>query len=247
VLEEPVFVAIVQDAWRQYRRRPMAVALAVAFAIVQVFLSRSGDAVQLTLLVPVVVASVLLELFLVAYLMGGLAPAPPPAAAAIQAARRCFGAGLRAYLLKVVYAIPAFFIGILLLGPGDNGPLSASDQAKFFIGLAPLCAFAWAFLAVLNQRVVLERERSVLRAAASSHRVAAAHFPICLLIAMAEALSLAASRLPTGLTGVASVMLLLALLDPFRVAMGNALFQRTRSIQALEPQARHGDRGPRSR
>jgi hypothetical protein len=239
-----VFVAVLQDAWRQYRRRPVAAALAVAFALVQVLLSRSGDAIQLALLVPVVVASVLLELFLVAYLMGGLAPAPPPAAAAIEAARRCFGPGLRAYLLKVVYVIPAFFLGILLLGPRDNGPLSDADQAKFFIGLAPLFAFAWAFLAVLNQRVVLERERRVLRAASSSHRVAAAHFPICLLIALAEALSLAAARVPAGLTGLASAMLLLALLDPFRVAMSNALFQRTRAIQQAQPETRQGDRGP---
>ena len=180
-----MFSAILQDAWRQYRRRPFAVVLAVAFALLRVALSRSGDVVQLTLLVPLLVASVLLELFLIAYLAGGLAPTPPPANLAVEAARRCFPAGVRAYLLKVVYAIPAVFIGMLLLGPRDTEPLSAGDRIKFLIGLAPLFAFAWAFLAVLNQRVVLDRERRVTRAAASSHRVAAANFPICLLIALA--------------------------------------------------------------
>jgi hypothetical protein len=241
VLEGPVFVAILKDAWRQYRRRPIAVVLAVALALVQVPIAQSGDVLQVSLLLPLLVANLLLELFLVAYLAGALASKPPPAAEAVAAARRSFGPGVRAYLLKVVYAIPAFFIGILLLGPRDTGPLSAGDQAKFFIGLAPLFAFAWAFLAVLNQRVVLDRERRVTRAAASSHRVAAANFPICLLIALAEALALVVAGLPGGLAGLASVMFLLALLDPFRIAMSNALFQRTRALQALEPRARQRD------
>jgi hypothetical protein len=242
VLEGPVFVAILKDAWRQYRRRPVAVLLAVALALVKVPIAQSGDALQIGLLAPLLVATLLLELFLVAYLAGALAPEPPPAAEAFQAARRSFLPGVRAYLLKVLYAIPAFFIGILLLGPRDTGPLSAGDQAKFFIGLAPLFAFAWAFLAVLNQRVVLDRERRVTRAAASSHRVAAANFPICLLIALVEALSMVVAGLPSGLARLASVMFLLALLEPFRIAMGNALFQRTRALQALEPQARQRDR-----
>ncbi len=236
-----MFVAILQDAWRQYRRRPIAVALAVALALVQVPLTRAADVVQLTLLVPLLVANLLLELFLVAYLVGGLAPTPPAASLAVEAARRCFAPGARAYLLKVVYAIPAFFIGIILLGPRDTGPMSAGDQVKFFIGLAPLFAFAWAFLAVLNQRVVLDREHRVLRAAASSHRVAAANFPVCLVIAMVEALALVVVGLPNGLGGLAAVLLLRALLEPFRIAMSNALFQRTRTLQALEPEARQGD------
>jgi len=89
--------------------------------------------------------------------------------------------------------------------------------------------------------VVLDRGRRVTRAAASSHRVAAAIFPICLLIALAEALALVVAGLPGGLAGLASVMFLLALLDPFRIAMSNALFQRTRALQALEPRARQRD------
>jgi hypothetical protein len=223
-----VFVAILQDAWRQYRRRPVAVTLAAALAVVQLAITRAGDLVQRTLLLPLLVANLLLELFLVM--------------------RRSFSPGVRAYLLKVVYAIPAFFVGILLLGPRDTGPLSAGEQAKFFIGLAPLCAFAWAFLAVLNQRIVLDGERRVLRAAASCHRVAAANFPVCLVIAVLEALTLALAQLPRGFGGLTAVTLPLALVQPFRVAMSNALFQRTRALQVLEPQAGPDDRGrPRQR
>jgi hypothetical protein len=243
-----VFVAILQDAWRQYRRRPVAVTLAAALAVVQLAITRAGDLVQRTLLLPLLVANLLLELFLVAYLAGGLARTPPPAGAAVEAMRRSFSPGVRAYLLKVVYAIPAFFVGILLLGPRDTGPLSAGEQAKFFIGLAPLCAFAWAFLAVLNQRIVLDGERRVLRAAASCHRVAAANFPVCLVIAVLEALTLALAQLPRGFGGLTAVTLPLALVQPFRVAMSNALFQRTRALQVLEPQAGPDDRGrPRQR
>jgi hypothetical protein len=47
--------------------------------------------------------------------------------------------------------------------------------------------------------------------------------------------------LPTGLATLAAVMFLLALLEPFRIAMGNALFQRTRSLHLPGPQARQGD------
>ena len=236
-----MFVAILKDAWRQYRRRPIAVVLAVALALVQVPIAQSGDVLQVSLLLPLLVANLLLELFLVAYLAGALASKPPPAAEAVAAARRSFGPGVRAYLLKVVYAIPAFFIGILLLGPRDTGPLSAGDQAKFFIGLAPLFAFAWAFLAVLNQRVVLDKERRVMRGAASSHRVAAAHFPVCLVIALVEAVALVAEGLPTGLAGLTVAMLVLSAIEPFRIAMGNALFLRTRALHAVEPEIRSSD------
>jgi hypothetical protein len=82
-----------------------------------------------------------------------------------------------------------------------------------------------------------------VRAAASSHRVAAANFPICLLIALLETLSLLPAALPSsGLAGLAAVSFVLALLGPFQIAMSNSLFQRTRSLQSLEPEARQRDR-----
>jgi hypothetical protein len=236
-----VFAAILQDAWRQYRRRPLAIVLSVALGLVQVPLTLAGETVQRVIIVPLLVVNLLLELFLIAYLAGALSPEPVWAAAALAAARRSFLPGVRAFLLKGIYAVPAFLIGILLLGPGDTGPLPASQQAKFFVGLAPLFAFAWAFLAVLPQRVVLDNERRVLRGAAVAHRVAAAHFPICLAIALIDAVSLMTVGLPTGLAGLAAVMLVLSLLEPFRIAMGNALFLRTRALHVVEPKARSTD------
>jgi hypothetical protein len=236
-----VFAAVLQDAWRQCRRRPLAVVLAVALGLVQVPLTLAGETLQLVLAIPLLVLNLLLELFLIAYLAGALGSGPAAAAGALAQARRSFVPGVRAFLLKGVYAIPAFLIGILLLGPRDTGPLPASEQTKFFVGLAPLFAFAWAFLAVLPQRVVLDNERRVLRSATVAHRVAAAHFPICLVIALVDAISLTTAGLPTGLAGLAAIMLVLSLLEPFRIAMGNALFLRTRALHVVEPKARSSD------
>ncbi len=236
-----MFAAILRDAWRQYRRRPIAVVLAVALGLVQIPLTLAAEVVQVLVTIPLLVASLLLEMFLIAYLAGALSSVRPAAAEARAAARRALGPGIRAYLLKVVYAVPAFLIGILLLGPRDTGPLPAGEQAKFFIGLVPLVAFAWAFLAVLNQRVVLDKERRVMRGAASSHRVAAAHFPVCLVIALVEAVALVAEGLPTGLAGLTVAMLVLSAIEPFRIAMGNALFLRTRALHAVEPEIRSSD------
>lgn len=241
LFEESVFAAILQDAWRQYRRRPLAIVLSVALGIVQVPLTLAGETAQLLVAIPLLVANLLLELFLIAYLAGALSSEPVWAAASLAAARRSFLPGIRAFLLKGIYAVPAFLIGILLLGPRDTGPLPASQQAKFFVGLAPLFAFAWAFLAVLPQRVVLDNDRRVLRGAAVAHRVATAHFPICLAIALVDAVSLMTAGLPTGLAGLAAVMLVLSLLEPFRIAMGNALFLRTRALHVVARKARSSD------
>ena len=240
-VEESVLTAILQDAWRQYRRRPLAVVLTVGFGLVQVPLTLAGETVQLLVAVPMLVVNLLLELFLIVYLAGALGSGPAAAAGSLAAARRSLLPGVRAFLLKAVYAVPAFLIGILLLGPRDTGPLPVSEQAKFFVGLAPLFAFAWAFLAVLPQRVVLDNERRVLRGATVAHRVAAAHFPICLVIALVDAISLMTAGLPTGLAGLAAIILVLSLLEPFRIAMGNALFLRTRALHVVEPKARSGD------
>jgi hypothetical protein len=236
-----VFAAILQDAWRQYRRRPLAVVLAMALGLAQVPLTLAAESVQLLVTIPILILNLLLELFLIAYLAGALGSEPPSPSAALAAATRSFAPGIRAYLLKGVYAVPAFLIGILLLSPGDTGTLTSSEQAKFFIGLAPLFAFAWAFLVVLPQRVVLDNERRVIKGASVAYRVAAAHFPICLAIALVDAVSLVAAGLPTGVAGLAAVMAVLSLLEPFRIAMGNALFLRTRELHTVEPKARSSD------
>jgi hypothetical protein len=237
-----VFAAILQDAWRQYRRRPLAVALAVGLGLVQVPLTLAGDTVRLLVAIPLLAVNVLLELFLIAYLADALGQGPAAMARSLAAARRSLRPGVRAFLLKGVYAVPAFLIGILLLDPRDSGPLPVGEQARFLIGLAPLFAFAWAFLAVLPQRIVLDDERRVLRAATVSHRVAAAHFPVCLVIAVIGAVPLTTAGLPAGLAGLAAITLVLSLLEPFRIAMGNALFLRTRALHGAEPKTRSGDR-----
>lgn len=236
-----MFAAILQEAWRQYRRRPLAVVLSLALGLAQVPLTLASLSVQRVVIFPILVLNLLLELFLVAYLAGAIGREAEPASVALSAATRSLAPGIRAYLLKVVYAVPAFLIGVLLLAPGDTGTLSSSQAAKFFIGLAPLFGFAWAFLAVLPQRVVLDNERKVLKGASVAHRVAAAHFPICLAISLVEAASLVASGLPTGLGGLAAMMVALSLLEPFRIAMGNSLFLRTRELHTAEPRARSGD------
>ena len=236
-----MFAAILQDAWRQYRRRPVAVALSVAFGLVQIPLALAGDTVRSVLLVPLLVVGLLLELFSIAYLAGALEVRRPTVGEALAMARRAIGPGIRASLLKGAYAVPAVVIAILLLGPRDTGTLPAADQVKLLIGLIPLLACAWAFLAILNQRVVLDRERRVLRGAAVAHRVAAVHYPICLVVALLDAMSILAAVAPTGLAAQAQTLLALSLLDPFRIAMGNALFLRTRPLHVVERQARSSD------
>ena len=238
-----MFAAILQEAWRQYRRRPLAVVLCLALGLAQVPLTLAGLSVQRAVILPILLLNLLLELFLIAYLAGAIGREPAPASAALSSATRSFAPGIRAYLLKVVYALPAFLIGVLLLSPGDTTTLSSSQQAKFIIGLAPLFGFAWAFLAVLPQRVVLDNERKVLKGASVAHRVAVAHFPICLAISLVEAVSLVASGLTTGLGGLTAVIVVLSLLEPFRIAMGNSLFLRTRELHTAEPRARSGDQG----
>ncbi len=69
-----MFAAILRDAWRQYRRRPIAVVLAVALGLVQIPLTLAAEVVQVLVTIPLLVASLLLELFLIAYLAGASAP-----------------------------------------------------------------------------------------------------------------------------------------------------------------------------
>src|SRR5215211_3450202 len=172
-----MFVPVVRDAWRQYRRRPLA---AVVVGGLPVFLDPDDPLVAVPLAVALLAAGLLVELFLVAYLAGALDPAPPPAAAALATLRRTIGPGVRAGLLRAGYLLLALMVGLLLFGSREEGPLPQSEQTKLAIGLWPLFGIAFAFLAVLNQRVVLGGERRVRLAAQVSHRVASAYFPICL-------------------------------------------------------------------
>jgi uncharacterized membrane protein len=231
-----VFAAILRDAGRQYRRRPFAVVLTVLLEAGALLLDRTSGVLQGVAGVVLLLVSVLTELFLVAYLASGLSPTPGPASAAVAAARRAVGPGLRGMLLLYLYVAVAFLIATLLFGGDQAATLSGGQQRAFLIGAAPLVAVAFAFLAVLSQRVVLDGERRALRAAAVSHRVATAHFPICLAIGVLQAAGLTLGAFdPGGLLALGAAVAL-GLLDPVPVAMSNSLFLRTRALHATQPE-----------
>jgi len=226
-----MFVAVVRDAWRQYRRRPLAAVITVVVGGLPVFLEPDDPLLAVPLALLLLAAGLLVELFLVAYLAGALDPAPPPAAAALATLRRTIGPGVRAGLLRAGYLLLALIVGLLLFGSREEGPLPRSEQTKLAIGLWPLFAIAFAFLAVLNQRVVLGGERRVRQAAAVSHRVASAHFPICLVIGLLQASGLVLASLVVEFRLMAGLSILLALADPYLIGMSNALYLRTRADQ----------------
>jgi hypothetical protein len=226
-----MLAAVLRDAWRQYRRRPLAALITVVVGGLPVFLEPGDPLVAVPLAVALLAAGLLVELFLVAWLAGVLDPAPSSAATALATTRRAIGPGVRAGLLRAAYLLLALMVGLLLFGSRETGPLPESEQTKLAVGLWPLFAIAFAFLAVLMQRVVLGGERRVRQAAAVSHRVASAHFPLCLLIGLLQACGLVLASLSLDFWMLAGLTLLLALADPYLIGMCNALYLRTRADQ----------------
>ena len=227
-----MFTAVLRDAWRQYRRRPLAAVLAVVVGGLPVFLDPDDPLLAVPLAIVLLGAGLLLELFLVTWLAGALEAAPASAQAALATMRRTIAPGVRAGLLRAAYLLLALVVGLLLFGSRDSGePLPDSEQAKLAIGLWPLFGVAFAFLAVLMQRVVLGGERRVRQAAGVAHRVASAHFPICLLIGLLQASGLVLASLVAEFWVLAVLSILLALADPYLIGMCNALYLRTRADQ----------------
>jgi len=226
-----MLVAVLRDAWRQYRRRPLAALITVVVGGLPVFLEPGDPLVAVPLAVALLAAGLLVELFLVAWLAGVLDPAPSSAATALATTRRAIGPGVRAGLLRAAYLLLALMVGLLLFGSRETGPVPESEQTKLAVGLWPLFAIAFAFLAVLMQRVVLGGERRVRQAAAVSHRVASAHFPLCLLIGLLQACGLVLASLSLEFWMLAGLTMLLALADPYLIGMCNALYLRTRADQ----------------
>jgi hypothetical protein len=226
-----MLAAVLRDAWRQYRRRPLAALITVVVGGLPVFLEPGDPLVAVPLAVALLAAGLLVELFLVAWLAGVLDPAPSSVAAALATTRRVIGPGVRAGLLRAAYLLLALMVGLLLFGSRESGALPESEQTKLAVGLWPLFAIAFAFLAVLMQRVVLGGERRVRQAAAVSHRVASAHFPLCLLIGLLQACGLVLASLSLEFWMVAGLTILLALADPYLIGMCNALYLRTRADQ----------------
>lgn len=227
-----MLAAVLRDAWRQYRRRPLAAVLTVVVGGLPVFLDPEDPLLAVPLAVFLLGAGLLVELFLVAWLAGALDPAPASAPAALAVMRRAIAPGVRAGLLRAAYLLLALLVGLLLFGSRDSGePLPSSEQAKLAIGLWPLFGVAFAFLAVLMQRVVLGGERRVRQAAGVAHRVASEHFPICLLIGLLQACGLVLASLVAQFWMLAVLSIVLALADPYLIGMSNALYLRTRADQ----------------
>ena len=230
-----MFAAVLRDAWRQYRRRPLAAVITVVVGGLPVFLEPEDPVLAVPLAVVLLAAGLLVELFLVSWLAGAIDPAPSPtpapAAAALATMRRTIGPGVRAGLLRAFYLLGALMVGLLLFGSREGGPLPESEQTKLAVGLWPLFGVAFAFLAVLMQRVVLGGERRVRQAAGVSHRVASAHFPLCLLIGLLQASGLVLASLVVEFWVLAVLSILLALADPYLIGMCNALYLRTRAEQ----------------
>jgi hypothetical protein len=227
-----MFAAVLRDAWRQYRRRPLAAVLAVVVGGLPVFLDPDDPLLAVPLAIVLLGAGLLLELFLISWLAGALEAVPASAQAALATMRRTIAPGVRAGLLRAAYLLLALMVGLLLFGSRDSGePLPDSEQTKLAIGLWPLFGVAFAFLAVLMQRVVLGGERRVRQAAGVAHRVASAHFPICLLIGLLQASGLVLASLVAEFWVLAVLSILLALADPYLIGMCNALYLRTRADQ----------------
>ena len=226
-----MFAAVVRDAWRQYRRRPLAAVLTVVVGGLPVFLDPDDPVLAIPLAIFLLGAGLLVELFLVAWLAGALDPAPTSAQAALAVMRRTIAPGVRAGLLRAAYLLLALMVGLLLFGSRDSEPLPTSEQAKLAIGLWPLFGVAFAFLAVLSHRVELGGERRVRQAAGVSHRVASAYFPICLVIGLLQASGLVVASLVAEFWMLAMLSIVLALADPYLIGLCNALYLRTRADQ----------------
>ncbi|HEX8133095.1 MAG TPA: hypothetical protein VF880_06670, partial [Actinomycetes bacterium] len=109
-----MFVAVLRDAWRQYRRRPLAAVVTVAVGGLPVFVDPHSPLLAIPYTVLLLVAGLLVELFLVAWRAGALTPVPTAAADALAATRRAIGPGVRAWLLRVGYLLLALLVGLLL-------------------------------------------------------------------------------------------------------------------------------------
>jgi len=240
-----VFAAIVHDAWRQYRRRPLAAVVSVAVGVGPLALQPKGRVLLVALVVVQLLVTLLSELFLFAYLAGALTPVPLPVSGALAPMWRSALPAARAWLLKLTYMLPAYLIGLLLLGAPDSNRLSEQQQTRFYIGLIPLVGFALAFLVVLIPRIVLDGERRVLEGLPAAHRVAAANFPICLLIGCYQSSGLLAPMLIGTRAVLAMLALPFALADPFLMGMTNGLYLRTRTLHAAEPRPRPSDNDQR--
>jgi hypothetical protein len=220
-----VLTDVLRDAARQYRRRPLAALLLVGLNT-SVLLQLAPAGVQAVAWLPLTAVGLVTELFVVAWLGGVIDGSQRSARQSLRAALAAVWAAVRASLLALLYIFGGLLVALALFGGRFDG--SGGAVALLMAGAAPLIAFGLAFLAVLVPPLVLDGERRVLLAAARSHRVAAAHFPVCLLIGAADAADIAVDYQRWGVPVLLAVVCALSLLRPFVLGMANALYLRTR-------------------
>lgn len=242
--------AVVRDAWRQCRRRPLAIA-----AIVGLVYLAPGSAgpsqptrevhgwAAAALLLLVIAASILTAvglLFLVAYMGGALRAERAGVRDALAATRRMLLPGLGGVVLTWAAVVPtsmvAAAVGLAVLPPGtvEEASLPGREYLLRLLVMGPLLAMVVALLALLVPRIVLDGERDLGRAVGLSLRVARRALPVCLLIGVLQAAPMVA-RIQAPLPLTSPVWAVLALVTLFGMAMANALLWHTRAWQLEVP------------
>lgn len=233
---------VIREAFRQVRRRPLAIVLALAVQglalLLDVLLAGRSETFQLLGMVVILVVTFLVTLFMIPYLADGLVEERTPGLRQAWAKTTwAIRPALRVVLLMAAYIMLAVMVANLFAG-GDPEADPTAQLPRLMLGAMPLIAFAVAFLVVALQRVMLDGEEKALLAAAFSHRVAREHFPVCLLIGLLIGLPSSAQVLviDRGLgTGAAiAISAAAGLLRVWVPAMSNALYLRTRATVTLE-------------
>jgi hypothetical protein len=246
--------AVARDAWRQCRRRPLAVIVGAVLISagpgLPPHLAQGGQEVHgwanllLVLLVPAGIAlSLLGPLFIVAYL--GFTPSPWPPGSAIRAAaratRNALAPGILAEILVWAAMLPAQVA--VLVSEGVLGPsfavdppvtTAAAQRQELVFRLAvtwPLVTLALAALALLLPRIMLDGDGNVGQAVRLSLRVARRAARLCLLIGALQAAGLVI-RAGSSPTVVLLVSGAAGLAWVVGVALANALLWHTRPWQA---------------
>ena len=246
-MEANIFAAVVGDAWRQCRRRPLAIAAIVLLAYLSPGSAGPSQPTRevhgwaaAALLLLVIAASVLTWvglLFLVAYLGGALRAEGSGVREALRATRRMLLPGLAGFVVTWAAVVPtsmvaaAVGLALLPLGTVEDPSLPGREYVLRLGVMGPLLAVAVALLAVLVPRIVLDEERDLGRAVGLSLRVARRALPVCLLIGVLQAAPMVA-RIQTPLPLASPVWaVVLALLTVFGMAMANAVLWHARAWQ----------------
>ena len=248
-----MLVDLVRDSWRQCRQRPLAVALMLAITglgLLGNVIPSGGRSVVVALLSLLALAGFalgfLVQLFVIPYLAGALRGDPPDAAGAWRVVARSIGPCVRAVLLLMLYMFTAFLATMVIasVAVGAAGVEPSGDPTQqsgwLLAGLIPLMAFAYALLATLLQRILLDGEQRVLRAARVSHRIAARNFGVCLLFGVVQLALVGVAWTRPSLLLLAAAGVASTLLHLFIIGAENALYLRARdaALTSLEQASR---------